>query len=203
MSPKRPKRSVLFERKTRRLVVRPLVSSDDLAWKAAYSTMLPKRNAFDPTNRKPRELSVRRFRADLKSRNEGMAADRYYGFGVFHRKSGELVGQVGIMDVQRGISQSAYLGYVIFNRYWNQGFGKEAVRAAVDIAFRDLRLHRVEAGIRPRNRRSILLARSLGFRKEGLKKRAVLMHGEWVDLVMYSATTEDFGIRWRGRVDQR
>lgn len=70
--------------------------------------------------------------------------------------------------------------------------------AIIDIAFRDVKLHRVEAGIEPTNRRSILLARSIGLRKEGLKKRAVFLRGMWNDLVMYSATCEDFGYKWQG-----
>ena len=35
-------------------------------------------------------------------------------------------------------------------------------------------------------------------RKEGLKKRAVFLRGRWNDLVMYSATCEEFGVRWHG-----
>ena len=102
------------------------------------------------------------------------------------------------MDVLRGVGQSAYLGYFISNRFWGRGFGKEAVLAMIDIAFRDIKLHRIEAGIEPSNRRSILLVRSIGLRKEGLKRRAVFLRGYWNDLVMYSATCEEFGIKWKG-----
>ncbi len=35
-------------------------------------------------------------------------------------------------------------------------------------------------------------------RKEGLKKRAVFLRGKWVDLVIYSATCEEFGVKWKG-----
>jgi len=72
------------------------------------------------------------------------------------------------------------------------------VRALIDIGFRDLRLHRLEAGIEPGNRRSILLARSLGLRKEGLKRRAVFLRDTWVDLGIYAVTCEDVGIPWKG-----
>jgi ribosomal-protein-alanine N-acetyltransferase len=102
------------------------------------------------------------------------------------------------MDVLRGLGQTAYLGYFINNPFWGKGYGKEAARAAIDIAFRDVKLHRIEAGIEPRNRRSIFLARSLGLRKEGLKKRAVFLRGKWNDLIMYSATCEEFGFKWKG-----
>lgn len=125
--------------------------------------------------------------------------DRFYVLGVFEKASGQQIGFVSVMDVLRGMGQQAYLGYFINNRFWGRGFGKEAVLAMIDIAFRDIGLHRVEAGIEPHNRRSIQLARSIGLRKEGFKKRAVYLDRQWRDLTMYSATCEDFGIKWRRR----
>lgn len=41
----------------------------------------------------------------------------------------------------------------------------------IDIGFKDIKLHRIEAGIEPGNKRSIALAKSLKMRREGLKKR--------------------------------
>jgi ribosomal-protein-alanine N-acetyltransferase len=127
-----------------------------------------------------------------KSRAKGLA----YDFGVF-LKPKQLIGMVSIIDVLRGPSQSAYIGYRIINTQWGKGYGREAVKALIDIAFKDVKLHRVEAGIEPRNRDSIKLALSLGLRKEGLKKRAMYYREQWIDLVMYSATCEEFGIKWK------
>jgi ribosomal-protein-alanine N-acetyltransferase len=107
---------------------------------------------------------------------------------------------VALMDISRGVFQNAYLGYRVFNSYWGQGFGKELASAGLSVAFSDLRLHRVEAGISPANRRSIFLARSMGLRKEGMKKRALFLNGKWQDIVIYAVTCEDLGLKYRGDV---
>lgn len=187
-----------LERRTQRLVVRPLKATDYLAWVDANSHWRSPRNKWDRKNKPPEDLTRSHFKKLLRSQNDLRKQDRFFDLSVFEKKTGSLVGTVAIMDVLRGLGQMAYLGYFLNNRFWGLGYGKEAVTAIIDIAFRDLKLHRIEAGIEPTNRRSILLARSIGLRKEGLKKRAVFVRGEWVDLVMYSATCEEFGIKWKG-----
>ena len=187
-----------LHRRTRRLVVRPLRPADYTAWREANSTMLPQRNKWDRKNKLPEDLTKARFREILASQKRLRAQDKFYDLAVFERAGGKLVATVAVMDVLRGLGQSAYVGYFVNNNHWGKGYGKEAVKALLDIGFRDLKLHRLEAGIEPTNRRSILLARSLGMRKEGLKKRAVFLRGRWNDLVMYTLTCEELGHRWRG-----
>jgi ribosomal-protein-alanine N-acetyltransferase len=190
-------------RRTSRLIIRPLERGDYSAWKTAWSTMLPAQNAWDRSNRPAEALTRAEFSKVLKRLRAVRSKDQFHHFGVFLSSTGELIGTVSAMDVLRGLSQSAYLGYSLFNRHWGRGYGKEAVRAMIDIAFRDLKLHRLEAGIEPRNRRSILLARALKLRKEGLKRRAVFLKGKWVDLVMYSITSEEVGMEWKGNAQTR
>lgn len=185
-------------RQSKRLTIRPLELKDYKTWRHCHTTMLPKRNKRDRTNKTLQDVSLSKFKRILSSQKRLRAEDRFYDLGVFENSSGKLIGTVAIMDVLRGLGQSAYLGYFINNTHWGLGYGKEAARLAIDIAFWDVKLHRIEAGIEPTNRRSILLARSLGLRKEGLKKQAVFLRGRWNDLVMYSATCEEFGFKWKG-----
>lgn len=192
-----------LHRRTTRLVVRPLEENDYPAWREAHSTMLPQRNKWDRQNKAETDLTRPKFRIILASQRKLRAQDRFYDLAVFERSTGRLVGTVAAMDVLRGLGQSAYVGYFLNNRHWGKGYGKEMVRALLDIGFRDLKLHRLEAGIEPTNRRSILLARSLGMRKEGLKKRAVFLRGRWNDLVMYTLTCEELGVKWRGIAQPR
>lgn len=188
----------LLQRKTKRLIVRPLVVSDFRRWKTYFSSMSPPQNKWDNKNRNESDLNTPSFRKILQSQKMMRESDRFYDLAVFEKTSGEMVGTVAAMDVLRGLGQTSYLGYFIHNRFWGKGYGKEAALAMIDIAFRDIKLHRIEAGIEPSNRRSIMLARSIGLRKEGLKKRAVFLRGQWIDLVMYSATCEEFGVKWKG-----
>lgn len=185
-------------RKTRRLEIRPIRRSDFVAWREGHLAKGVQGNRWDRNGLPEAEITRARLGKYLSQQAKLREQDRFYDFGVFERSTGAWVGTVSIMDPVRSVSQSAFLAYFIHNPHWGKGYGKEAARAAIDIAFRDLKLHRIEAGVEPSNRRSILLARSLGLRKEGLKKRIVFLRGQWCDLVMYSATCDEFGVKWRG-----
>ena len=184
--------------KTKRLELRALTAKDYEAWRQAWLTMLPKQNLWDQTNRPPSELTRAKFRKMLRWQALGRQRESYFSFAIFEKKTGALVGTLSAMHIERRLSQTAFLGYGIYNRYWGKGYGKEAVTGMLKIAFTQLKLHRMEAGIEPRNRRSILLARRLGLRKEGLKKRTLFLRGEWQDLLMYSVTCEELGYKFRG-----
>ncbi len=193
-------RTTRFERTTERLVVRSMRASDESAWRAAWSEMLPARNRWDVGPRALSELTSAAFSEQLAVEARRREAGTHFPLVVVRRDDGALVGNVGIVDVVRGLAQGAFLGYRIYNRHWGLGYAGEAVRAAIDVAFLDLGLHRVEAGIEPHNRRSIRLARSLGMRLEGRKKLAAYLRGSWVDLMVYALTCEDLGYRFQGRV---
>jgi [ribosomal protein S5]-alanine N-acetyltransferase len=177
-------------RKTRRLTVRPFTVKDFAAWKNAHSKMRKQRNLWDKGPHADDKLTNSAFREKVKGLNQRIKDDVFYDLGVFDNQ-GALVGGVALMEVARGISHTAFLGYRIFNAYWGLGYGKEAVKAAIDIGFRDIKLHRIEAGIELQNSRSRALARSIGMRREGLKRRCLFLRDKWVDLVMYTLTTED------------
>ena len=192
-----------LNRQTQKLHIRPLARRDHAAWQYAYTHMLPPKNEWDTGNRSPESLSLPNFLKTLKSQQENQSADRVYDLGVFTASDQKLVGIVSLMDVVRGLFQNAFIGLTIFNNYWKSGYGRAATEAIVDIAFNDLGLHRLEAGIEPRNVRCIRGTRAFRFRKEGRKKRAVFLRGEWRDLMMYSLTCEDYGIPWSGTARDR
>jgi [ribosomal protein S5]-alanine N-acetyltransferase len=198
----KPSRSYLT-RKTEKLHIRPLTRDDYASWRYAYSSMLPRMNEWDTGSRSAHDLSRSAFLKTLKSQHENQSSDRVYDLGIFTSSDMKLVGIVSLMDLVRGLFQNAFLGLTIFNMYWKCGYGKAATEAVVDIAFNDLGLHRLEAGIEPRNTRSIRGVRAFGFRKEGRKKRAVYLRGQWRDLMMYSLTCEDVGIEWKGAAQDR
>lgn len=166
-------------------------------WRQAYSRMRPALNEWDESSWKDSELTKLKFRKLVGDQNKYRKHDTSYSYGVFLRDDGVLIGSVDIMDVSRLRFQNAYLGYRIFNNYWDEGYATEAGKAALKIAFKDLKLHRVEAGIEPHNKISIRVAKSMGLRKEGLSLRRLLYRGKWADLVLFAATCEDFGLKYK------
>ncbi|MFS4457693.1 GNAT family N-acetyltransferase [Bdellovibrio sp. HCB2-146] len=184
-------------RKTDRLIIRYFELHDYDNWMQAHSSMREPQNEWDETNWDESELTLKKYKEFLKKQTHLRAQDKFYEFGIFRKDDGLLVGSAHLMDLSRGIFQNAYLGYRIYNTHWGQGYATEACKAALAIAFKDLNLHRVEAGIAPKNRRSIRVAKAIGMRKEGLSARRIFSNGKWVDLVLYAATSEDFGIKYR------
>jgi len=114
------------------------------------------------------------------------------GFLVLRRSDDALVGVYNFSEIVRGAFQSAYLGYFAFAPLAGRGLMSEGLAAALDIAFRKLRLHRVEVNIQPSNVRSLALATRLGFTREGYSRRYVKIGGRWRDHVRFAMLAEDW-----------
>ncbi|WP_413582034.1 GNAT family N-acetyltransferase [Bdellovibrio sp. HCB288] len=184
-------------KKTKRLILRPLELHDFENWSQAYSSMLPPQNQFDETNWVDSELTKAKFKALLKKQLHNHALDQVYAFGVFLKDDGLLIGEVFIGNIQRNVLQNGILGYRIFNNYWNHGFATEACSAALQIAFKDLRLHRIEANIEPTNKASLKVAKNIGLKKEGFSPKRIFDNKKWLDMFNFAATCEDYGIKYK------
>ncbi|WII73674.1 GNAT family protein [Bdellovibrio sp. 22V] len=176
---------------TKRLIIRPLEEYDFENWAQAHSSMRSPQNEWDETNWDDSELTLKKFKAILKEQKQKRSADHFYDFGIFRKDDGILIGTVSLMDISRGVFQNAYLGYRIYNNFWGHGYAQEACKAAFHLAFKNLKLHRLEAGIAPSNKKSIKTAKALGLRKEGLSKKRLLVNKKWKDMLIYAITKED------------
>ncbi len=122
------------------------------------------------------------------------------GLLVFRREDAALVGVINLSEIIRGAFCSCFAGYYAFAAQAGRGYMTEGMALALDIAFRRLRLHRVEINVQPANARSIALAERVGFTREGYSRRYLKIAGRWRDHVRYAMLAED----WRSlRVAQR
>ena len=185
-----------FEKRTARLVVRPYRETDYAVWKSTFSTLPEAQSIFDAGPRPVEDLTRAKFEAVLELERKERAGDSFYSFMGFEQETGRLVGGASLMDISRALFQNAYLGYRVFSPYWRMGYGREMAQAVIDIAFHELKLHRVEAGIEPENHGSIALAQSLKMRFEGVSARRLFMRGQWVDCRLYALTAEDVGVEF-------
>ena len=96
-----------------------------------------------------------------------------------------VIGDLAFNNIVRGAFQSCHLGYKIDRRQLNKGFMTEALRRAIAYVFDELKLHRIEANIMPRNDRSRRVAEKLGFAEEGLAHKYLKIDGAWEDHIHY------------------
>lgn len=112
--------------------------------------------------------------------------DASYSFGIFLRKTGELIGEIALTDIHRSNLQSCLLGYLLDEGHNGKGYMTEAIRLAVTYAFDELNLHRIEAGVMPKNPGSMRVLEKAGFQKEGLARKNVEINGRWEDHWIFS-----------------
>lgn len=128
--------------------------------------------------------------------------DEGYRFQVSLRADPKVyAGVVSLSRIQRGPEQSCILGYCIARTLEGHGYMSEAVRAAIQFAFEDLDLHRIEAGYAAENERSARLLQSCGFEVEGLRKGQLLIKGRWVDHWVAALVNSNW--RGHGRMERR
>lgn len=122
-----------------------------------------------------------------------------YSFGIFRKADGQLIGRVNLSNVSRGAWQSCTIGYYLDQAENGKGYMTEAVRLAVDFAFTQAGLHRVQAAVMPHNIGSIRVVEKVGFWYEGLARYYLQINGKWEDHLIYSMTQEG----WRPKQPAR
>jgi ribosomal-protein-alanine N-acetyltransferase len=69
---------------------------------------------------------------------------------------------------------------------------REGMQLVLGHAFRNLKLHRVEANIQPANRSSLAMVRKCGFVREGFSRRYLKICGRWKDHERWALLSEDY-----------
>lgn len=94
---------------------------------------------------------------------------------------GRIIGNIGLNNVVWGAFRSCFLGYKLDKDYINRGYMTMAVNLVTDYAFRELKLHRIEGNIMPKNKRSLRVLEKCGYENEGLAKYYLNINGAWED----------------------
>lgn len=123
---------------------------------------------------------------------ERCQAETNAGFLVVRREDNTIAGTVMLSQIFYGVLCSAYLGYWLGTGFTGKGLMAEAVDLIVRHAFRDLKLHRVEANIQPENAPSIAVVRRNGFTKEGFSRKYLKIGGKWCDHERWAIIKEDW-----------
>lgn len=179
----------------RRIMLRTLHERDYAAWAEVRHRcrdwLVPwePRPAGSPPAPEDRASFVARCAARERERQLGGG----YGFGIF--VADRLVGEITLSSIQRGPFQNGFIGYWVDRDVAGQGYAPEAVVAVLQFAFADLRLHRIEIAIVPRNAPSRRVVDKLAIRQEGVAVRFLEIDGVWEDHVRYGVTAEEWAVR--------
>jgi ribosomal-protein-alanine N-acetyltransferase len=100
-------------------------------------------------------------------------------------KDGIVVGDLNLSQIVRGPEESANVGVLVDRAVRGQGIASAAIALACRLAFGELALHRLQAGVQPANVASQKAFLRNGFEQIGLAKGYLFVDGAWRDHVLY------------------
>nr|WP_028594422.1 GNAT family N-acetyltransferase [Paenibacillus assamensis] len=172
-------------KETERLIVRSLQKEDYSSWLAGYEGRLPSQHKYDE-GQIDTSICTEEWFSEFVDKHQKLAIeDKAYVFNIFRKEDHAHVGEVDFSTLIRDDFQWARAGYNIHNQFWRNGYGQEAVRAALNIAFEQLYYHRIEAHINLDNTPSIKLAEGVGMKFECVRQGFIYEFGEWTDNLIY------------------
>ncbi|WP_211696287.1 GNAT family N-acetyltransferase [Mycobacterium spongiae] len=104
---------------------------------------------------------------------------------------GRFCGQLTIGNVTHGALRSAWIGYWVPSSATGGGVATGALALGLDHCFGPVKLHRVEATVRPENVASRAVLAKVGFREEGLLRRYLEVDRAWRDHLLVAMTVEE------------
>ena len=140
--------------------------------------------AEEPMNRAQRGELLRRFRGEFDLGSN-------FTYGVFDRDGGAYLGGTGLHP--RGGPQVLEIGYWIDHRRWGRGLATEVAGAMTQVGLRGMGAERIEIRVAPTNASSARVAEKLGYRREGVLRRAgpVLRGAPAQDVIVFAMLADE------------
>ena len=97
--------------------------------------------------------------------------------------------KLGPIDTEHGF---AILGIMVGDKsYWGKGYGPEAIKLAVDYAFNNLGLRKINADVYESNVGSIRAFQKAGFQEEGRRQKQYYSEGKFIDAICFSINRDE------------
>lgn len=137
----------------------------------------------------PDHYSVEDARRQIKQSLARYVERNGFWSGIWHR--GELAGCL-VYNYIDWKHRSTEISYFLGAEFEGKGLITKACRAAVNYAFNDQGLHRIEIRCASENLRSRAVPERLGFRTEGTLLKANWLHTRYVDVVVYGLLVDEW-----------
>jgi len=119
------------------------------------------------------------------------AAGQYICFAVVARTSDIAIGLFQIRSLEPDFGNAEW-GFAIACEFWGTGAFVEGASLVLDFAFTILGSHRLEARAATVNGRGNAALRKIGAKREGVLRKSLLRHGEYLDQSLWTILAEDW-----------
>ena len=97
---------------------------------------------------------------------------------------GNIVGETGLLRMFPQWRQTDLSIIIPDPAAQGKGYGTEAIRLMLDLAFHEYEMNRVAIGVVGLNERALRFYERIGFIKEGIQEQGYLWNGEYSDFIM-------------------
>ena len=150
---------------------------------AKYMKLIPY-----PYTKKDAEWWINKCREESKKKQRTS-----YNFNIELKSQKGIIGAVGLGKIDK-FNGTTTIGYWLGENYWKQGIMSEAVKEVLNFCFNKLKLRRINISASPKNKASNALIKKMGFKYEGMKRKALKMKstGKIQDQNIYGLLKSDW-----------
>ena len=122
------------------------------------------------------------------------SAGTHLCFGIIEPGTDMPVGIFQVRALEGGFRVSEW-GFALAPEHWGTGLFVESARLALEFAFAELGVHRLEARAAIRNGRGNAALRKMGAVQEGVLRQSFFRNGQYMDQALWTILADD----WLGR----
>lgn len=113
-------------------------------------------------------------------------------WGIVLKETGELIGEIDLYDFDSSID-NCEVSYSLGFKWWNHGYGTEALQAVVEFGFRQMNIHKISAGHNTDNPASGRIMAKVGMKQEGVIRHMIRnAKNQYKDCAVYGILREDY-----------
>ncbi len=113
-------------------------------------------------------------------------------WGIELKTSNELIGEIDLYNFDNA-TENCEVSYSLGHKWWNQGYGTEALKAVVEFGFRHMNVHKISAAHNIDNPASGKIMSKAGMEQEGIIRHMIRnSKSQYKDCAICGILQEDY-----------
>ncbi len=127
-----------------------------------------------------------------KEKENLITTSKMHCYSIIDFQTDELIGDIGLKNISN-INRNGEISIIIGNKkYWNQGYGKEAIKLLISYAFNSLSLNSIYLNVYEKNTMAISCYKSIGFKHSGMIREAAFYNQEYDNILIMDILAKEF-----------
>ncbi|MBC5637317.1 GNAT family N-acetyltransferase [Ornithinibacillus sp. BX22] len=118
--------------------------------------------------------------------------DSRYDFAICLVEADGIIGDLTILDIDKMNRKAGFRIALHDKKYFNKGYGTEAVELALAFTFKELKLNRLQLEVYSHNKRGIKAYEKVGFKVEGVLRDSLFYNEAYSDEIIMGILAEDY-----------